>query len=61
MQKTSFFFRSAGNILDVAAIYPTTRDYCTPFLCDGTPDFSVTITPEDIAFERIKAARENEL
>ena len=48
-------------IAKVCALYESTRSYCTEYLCDGTPDFSVTITPEDIAFERIKAAREDEL
>ena len=35
--------------------------YCTDYICDGTPDISVTVTPEDIAFERLKAAREDEI
>lgn len=43
------------------ALFNTTQDCCTDFLCYGTPDFSITITPEDIAFERIKAAREDEV
>ena len=51
----------AGKVVAPILIFKATRDYCANFLCDGTPDFSVTITPEDIAFERIKAAREDEL
>lgn len=39
----------------------TTRNYCSDYLCNGIPDLSVAITPEDIIFERLKAAREDEL
>ena len=46
---------------EIIAIFPGTREYCQDYLTDGEPDFSVTVTPEDIAFERIKAAREDEL
>ena len=39
----------------------TTRNYCSDYLCNGIPDLSVAITPEDIVFERMKAAREDKL
>ena len=57
----SFCIRIARLVARIVAMYPSTCDCCGDFLCDGTPDFSITITPEDIAFERLKAAREDEL
>ena len=48
--------------ISVTALFPSTQTYCTPYLTDSTtPDFSVAITPEDIAFERQKAAQEDAL
>jgi len=46
---------------EVSALYPSTETYCASYLTAGAPDFSVTITPEDITFEREKAAREDAL
>ena len=57
-----FRFEIASNRAEVNALFPSTQTYCTPYLTDSTtPDFSVTITPEDIAFERQKAAKEDAL
>ena len=55
----SFTVFIVGHRFNVSAEYPSTRTYCAPYLTFGTPDFSVTVTPEDIAFEREKAARED--
>lgn len=41
--------------------FPSTKEYCAEYLSNGNPDFSVTVTPNDIAFERAKSAREDEL
>ena len=51
----------ANRIAAISGITETTRNYCAAFFCDGTPDFSVTITPADIAYEREVAAREDAL
>jgi len=56
-----FKIEIANHKADVSAIYSSTKAYCQSYLTEGNPDFSVTITPEDIAFERQKAAREDEL
>ena len=48
-------------LVTVSVQHDTVLKYCTDYLCNGTPDISVTVTPEDIAFERIKAAREDEI
>ncbi len=58
---TEFTMKTAGCVAAVRALFPSTRVYCSDYLCDGEPDFSVSITPADIAFEREKAAQEDRL
>ena len=58
---TFFTISLMGAKIAVSALHPTTRGFCAGYLSDGAPDFSVTLTPEDIAFERVKAAREDEI
>lgn len=53
--------RIAGHVAAVKSIYPSTKRFCAEFLCDEVPDFSVSVTPEDICFEREKSAREDAL
>jgi hypothetical protein len=50
-----------GLIVKATVLYPATKDYLADYLCDGQPDISVAITPEDIAFERAKSMREAEV
>ena len=38
--------------------FPATRAYCSGYLSDDIPAFSVVVTPEDLAFEREKSLRE---
>lgn len=53
--------QAAGRVVAVSALFESTRKHCAAYLCDGRPDFSVNITPQDLAFEREKAAKEDEL
>lgn len=53
-----FTMRAADQTVAVSALHPKTQRFCREYLCDGSPDFSVVITPEDIAFERQKSDRE---
>ncbi len=46
-----FMMKIAGQVACVNAQYPSTRAYCKEYLCEGEPDFSVEITPQDIALE----------
>ena len=39
----------------------STKDFCRKYLCDGVADFSVEVTADDVAAERIKSRREREL
>ena len=47
-----FIMRIAGQVIRVNALYPSTRKYCSEYLCEGKSDFSVEITPQDIALEQ---------
>ena len=46
-----FTMKIAGQVVRVDAQYPSTREYCNEYLCEGEPDFSVVITPRDIDLE----------
>ena len=56
-----FTMQAAGRVVAVSALFASTREHCSAYLCDGEPDFEITITEQDISFEREKAAREREL
>ena len=53
-----FVMKIAGLVVRVNAQYPSTREYCKEYLCDGEADFSVEITPQDIALEGVISDRE---
>ena len=56
-----FVVRIADYMIGVNALLHTTRGFFIDYLTDAEPEFSVTVTPEDIAFERAKSAREDAL
>lgn len=58
---TEFTIRLAGKVIAVAANYPSTREFCRAYLWEGVPEFTVTVTPEDIESERQKSIKEDEL
>ena len=47
-----FRIRIAGKTAAVTSLFDSTRDYCRAYLTDAEPDFSVTVTREDLAFEQ---------
>ena len=57
----SFRIQIAGCVAEVNAMFDSTERFCAAFRCEISADFGVTISPEDIAFEREKSARENVL
>lgn len=62
MRMVIFTAQLINNIrIGIASPHPTTRGFCAGYICDGEPNFSITLTPEDIDFERLKAAREDAL
>ena len=54
-----FLIRTAGWNVAVSAEYETTRLFCKDYLCEGQPDFTVEVTPEDIVLECQYSARED--
>ena len=56
-----FTIKLAGKVVEIHCMFPTTKAYCGAYLSEETPDFSITITPEDLAFEREKSIREAQL
>ncbi len=54
-----FTISAAGRVVAVSALFPSTRNYCSDYLCEGDADFSVRITAQDITVERKKAAMED--
>lgn len=58
---TEFTIALAGKRILIRSIYEMARKYCKNYLADGEPDFTVTITPADIAYEQERSAREDML
>lgn len=56
---TEFRIRIAECVVNVQAMFESTRDFCREYICNGTADFAVETTLADIAFEREKSARED--
>lgn len=56
-----FTIALAGHCIRVTALFSATRQFCAGYETDSPADFHVTVTPEDIAFEREKSAREQAL
>lgn len=47
-----FTIKLANKIVCVNALFNSTQGYCQAYLSKGSPDFSVTIEPKDIEFEK---------
>lgn len=55
-----FQMRLAGRVIGVHSLYHEVYRQCREFLTEGEPEeISVSVTPEDIAFEREKSNAEN--
>ena len=42
----------AGYTAQINSLFDSTRDYCRKYLTEEAPDFSVTVSQEDLAFEQ---------
>lgn len=58
---TEFTIGIAGRRIRIQSIYEYAKEYCRDYLTDGEPDFTVTVSPADIEYEREKSAREDEV
>ena len=47
-----FTVKIAGKIFEVNSLFDKVQTYCEGYICDGTPDYLIEITPADIEFER---------
>ena len=47
-----FQIEIAGYTGQIDSLFESTRDYCRKYLTEGKPDFSVSVTREDLAFEQ---------
>lgn len=56
---TTFIISIAGVPMHVTALYESTARYCAEYLCDETPQIELTVSQEDIEYERAKSARED--
>jgi hypothetical protein len=57
---TDFTIRIADCNILVKALYPSTKEFCQDYLTDAPAELTVTISPDDIVYEREKSAREDE-
>lgn len=56
----TFTISLAGFCVEINSLYESTRTFCRDYLCDDVKaDFSVSVSTEDIAFERGKSAKED--
>ena len=55
----NFKISVADIVIDITANYNSTKIFCQDFITDKPADFSVTVTKEDILFERQKANDSN--
>lgn len=56
-----FYVLLSDSYVRITALFATTKKYCEDYLHIGPPELQISITPADIVFERMKAAREDEL
>ena len=47
-----FTMKVAGATAEVHSLFDSTRDYCKSYLTEVAPEFTITVTPEDLAFEQ---------
>ena len=52
-------YRLAGHAVKIESIYPQVHTLCADYRTDDSPEYVITTTEADIAFERAKSAREN--
>ena len=54
----SFTMEIVGLAVCVRPLFESTKEYCRPYLTGKAPEFSVQVTPEDLAFEQMLLDRE---
>ena len=47
-----FTMKVAGAVAEVHSLFDSTRDYCKSYLTEEAPEFTITVTPENLTFEQ---------
>ena len=47
-----FTMKVAGATAEVHSLFDSTRDYCNAYLTEEAPEFTITVTPENLTFEQ---------
>ena len=47
-----FTMKVAGATAEVHSLFDSTRDYCNAYLIGEAPEFTITVTPENLTFEQ---------
>ena len=47
-----FTMKVSRVVAEVHSLFDSTRDYCKDYLTDESPEFTITVTPENLAFEQ---------
>ena len=55
---TTFHIQIAGQVAQVHALFPSTKDYCCRYATDLPPDLTVTVTEEDLRSQQAALDRE---
>ena len=53
-----FRMKIAGHTALVRSLFDSTKDYCKAYLTEDEPEFSITVTREDLAFEQAELLAE---
>ena len=53
-----FSMKIAGHTARVCSLFDSTKDYCKAYLTDDEPEFTITVTREDLAFEQAELLAE---
>ena len=54
-------YRLAGHTVEIESVYPQVHTLCEAYRVDGKAEYFITTTPADIAYERQRSARADEL
>ena len=54
-------YKIADHVVEICSIYSEVHEYCADYRTDEEPEYTVTISAEDIEYERSRSARESEV
>lgn len=54
-------YRLAGHTVEIESVYPQVHTLCADYRTDDPPEYVITTTEADIAYERQRSARADKL